>query len=314
MRKSLVLAPLPQPNSLQQRAAHGLQDDVGLGPRKVDQAQPRAAGLVLGRPDDAVHRAPEVPAAQELERVGDVDDDGIPRRPDVPPLALGRLHLQARDRLVEQERERVVVGMPPRPDVAPRGVLAPRPGEVLHVAQVLEPLGVVAVPPDEEVLVVQLQHAREEPEEGEEEPVVDLEGEGPDLVPVVPDDLGVGPLVLGRELGDVVPLVVVAPGELAGGLGLVAPEVARGRVALVLELLLEGQGEDGLAKGVLAFYLSICEAVADYVEEAWVAYQVSDQNVSRWRGPEVGFLRTVLVDEAEDLFCQGLFAARLVQL
>lgn len=59
-----------------------------------------------------------------------------------------------------------------------------------------------------------------------------------DLVPVVEDRLRVRPLVLRRELGDVVPLVVVPRRQFARRLRLVAPEVAGGRVALVLELFL----------------------------------------------------------------------------
>lgn len=234
MRKLLILAPLPQPDPPQQRATHRLQDNIRLGPGKVYQAQPRRPDLVLGRPHDAVHGAPEVPAAQELQRVGDVHDDRVPRRPHMPPPAVGRLHLQARDGLVEQERQRVVIRVAAGPDVATSGVLRPRSRVVLHVPEVLEPLGVVAVPPHEEVLVVQLQHGGEEPEQREQERVVDAEGEGADLVPVVADDARVRPVVLGRELGDVVALVVVAARQRARGLGLVAPEVARGRVALVL--------------------------------------------------------------------------------
>lgn len=268
--KPLLFAPLPQPDPLQQRATHRLQDNVGLRPREVDQAQPRAVRLVPRRPDDAVHRALEVATAQELQRVRDVDDDGVPRRPHVPPPALGRLHLQARDRLVEQERQRVVVGVSPRPDITRRRVLVPRTRVVLHVPQVLEPLGAVAVPPHEEVLVVQLEHVGEEPEQGQEEVVVHPEREVADLVPVGQDQWRVGPLVLRGELGDVVPLVVVAGGQLARAVaGLVAPEVARGRVALVPDLLLQGEVEEGAAEGVLAPYFGVCEAVADDVEETW---------------------------------------------
>lgn len=208
-REPLLLAPLAEPNAPQQRALHRLEDNVGLGPRKVDEAQPRPARLVLGRAHDAVHRALEVPAAEELERVGDVDNDRVPRRPDVPPLALGRLHLQARHGLVEQERQRVVVGVALCPDVTRRGVLVPRPREVPHVPQVLEPLGLVAVPPHEEVLVLELQSGREHPQQGEQQRVVHPAREVPDLVPVVEDRLRVGALVLRRELGDIVPLVVV---------------------------------------------------------------------------------------------------------
>lgn len=119
---------------------------------------------------------------------------------------------------------------------------------------------------------------------------MDPEREVPDLVPVVPDEPRVRPLVLGRELGDVVALVVVAPRELARRLGLVAAEVARRRVALVPELLLERQGEQGAAEGVLTPDLGVGEAVPRDVEEA------------------------VLVDEAQDLCGQGLLAARLLQL
>lgn len=109
-----------------------------------------------------------------------------------------------------------------------------------------------------------------------------LEREVPDLIPVVPDDLRVGPLVLWRKLGDVVPLVVVTVGEVAGGLGLVSPEVTLGRIALVLQLLLDGEVEEGPAEGVLASDIFICEAVADDVEEAWRHTDLSNHASMEW--------------------------------
>lgn len=76
------------------------------------------------------------------------------------------------------------------------------------------------------------------------------------------------PRVLGRELGNVVALIIIATRKGARRLRLVAAEVAVGRVALELELLLERQVEDGLAEGVLASYFLVSEAVAGDVEEA----------------------------------------------
>lgn len=66
---------------------------------------------------------------------------------------------------------------------------------------------------------------------------MDFSREIPDLVPVGLEQRRVRPLVLWRELGDVVPLVVIPACELARGLRLVPPEVALGGVAFVLELL-----------------------------------------------------------------------------
>lgn len=269
-RKLLLLTALAEADPLQQRAGHGLEHDVGLGPGKVDEAHPRLVSLILGRAHDAVHRALEVPAAEELERVGDVDDDGVARAPDVPPPAVGHLDLEPRDGLVEQERQGVVVGVAAGPDVAPLGVVGARPRVVLHVAQVLETLGVVAVAARKEVVVAELEGGGEEAQEGQQQRVVDAAREGPDLVPVVEDGprVGAAPDVLGRELGEVVALVVVAAGEGARGLGLIAAEVARGRVALVPQLLGEGQVEDGAADGVLPADLGVAEAVAYDVEKA----------------------------------------------
>lgn len=240
-RKLLLFTPLSKPDALQQRAVHRLKDDVCLWPREVDQAQPRTVRLVLRRSHDTVHGALQIPAAQELERVGDVDNDRVPWRPDVLPLPLGRLHLQARHRLVEQERKRVVVGVPLGPNIPRRGVLLPRTGEVPHVPQVLEPLGVIAVPPHEEVLVLELQNSREQSQQREQQRVVHPAREVADLLPVVEDRLRVRPLVLRRELGDVVSLVIVPRRQLASRLRLVAPEVAGRRVTLVLQLLLQRQ-------------------------------------------------------------------------
>lgn len=98
---------------------------------------------------------------------------------------------------------------------------------------------------------------------------MDFEGEGLNFAPVVGNELRVGAGVLGRELGNVVALVVVAGREFGvRGLGLVAAEVAVGGVALVLELLVEWEGEEGLAEGVLAADFGVGEGVAGDVEEA----------------------------------------------
>lgn len=268
MCEFLLLAALTEPDPPQQRAVDRLQQDLSFRPRKINQAEPRPVGLVRRRADDPVHRALEVPPAQELERVGDVHDDGVPRRPDVLPLAFGRLDLQSGHGLVEQERQGVVVRVAPRPDVAPLLVLLPGPREVLHVPQVLEPLGLVPVPPHEELLVIQLQHVREQPQQGQQQVVVDPAREGADLVPVPPEERWVRPLVLRGELGDVVPLVVVPRRELARRPRLIPPEVARGRVALVPELLLQGQREERAADGVLAPDFGVGEAVAGDVEKS----------------------------------------------
>lgn len=182
---------------------------------EIDETQSRAVRLVLGRPHHAMHRALEISAAEKLKRVGDVDNDRIPRRPDVLPRPLGRLHLQPCDGLVEEERERVVVCVAFGPDIPRGGVLLPRAREVPHISQVLKPLGLIAVPPHEEVLVLELQNSRKQPQQREQQSVVHFPREVPDLVPVVGDRLRVRPGVLGRELGDVVPLIVVPRRELA---------------------------------------------------------------------------------------------------
>lgn len=170
---------------------------------------------------------------------------------------------------MEQKRQRVVVRMAPRPDIAPLSILLLRSRMVLHVAQVLKALGLVAVPLDKEVLVVQLQRESKELEQRQKQAVVDLEREGLDLLPVVEDQLRMRPFVLRGEFGNVVPLIVVATGQFAGRLCLVAPEVAFRGVTLELQFLLEREVEDGLAEGVLAPDFGIGEAVAGDVEEAW---------------------------------------------
>lgn len=166
MCEFLLLTALTEPDPPQQWTVDRLQQDIGLGSREIDQAQSRTLRLIRRRPNDPVHRALEITPTQELERVGDVHNDGVSRRPDVLPLALGRLDLQTGHRLVEQERQRVVVRVALGPDIAPFLVILLGPREVLHVAQVLEPLGLVPMSPHEKVLVLKFQHVREQPEQG----------------------------------------------------------------------------------------------------------------------------------------------------
>lgn len=79
MLEPFHFTPLPQPNPLQQRTLHGLQHNVRLWPREIDQAQSAPFSLVLRRPHDPVHRALQVSAAQKLQRVRNIHDDGVPR-------------------------------------------------------------------------------------------------------------------------------------------------------------------------------------------------------------------------------------------
>lgn len=119
------------------------------------------------------------------------------------------------------------------------------------------------------------------------------------------------PLMLRCELGDVVPLVVVAGGELACRLWLVPSKVALGCVTFVLELLFQRQGEEGAADGVLAADFGVGKAVTDDVEEAYILSISFPRPGGEQRHSEA---HTVFVYEAQDLLSECLFAARFVQL
>lgn len=122
-----------------------------------------------------MHGRLEIAAAEELEGVGDVDDDGGRIRAHVFPAGLrAAVHLEACDGLVEEEGEGVVVlvgerlescgeggegdvcvtyGVAASPDVVELGVFRGGAWVVEHVAEILETLGVVAVPLHEVLLV-----------------------------------------------------------------------------------------------------------------------------------------------------------------
>lgn len=212
----------------------------------------------------------QVATAEELKGICDVDYHSIPGRLHIFPSSLRRLHLQACHRLMKQESECVVVSMTSCPDVSAPRILLFRARMVLHVTQILETLRHVAVPLDEEVLIVQLKHEGKQSEQWQEQFIVNIERECLDLLPVIDDKLWVWTLVLGRELGDVVTLVIVAARQFASGLGLVASEVTIGSVALEPQLLVEREFKNSLAEGILAAHLFISEAVTGDVKEAWL--------------------------------------------
>lgn len=272
VRKLVLLTALAETNPRKQRAGNRLKQYACFRPREVDQAQPRLVCLIIRRAYNPVDSALQIPAAQEFERICDIHNDGIPRTLDILPRPFRSLHLEPSHGLVEQKRQRVVVRVSFGPDVASSLVLFPGTGMVLHVPQILEALGLIPVPLHKVLLVIKLQNKRKQAQEGEQKVIVDFEREVPYLVPVVRDDSRVRSLVLRRELGDVVALVVVAARELAGGLGLVAPKVTRGSVALVSQLLLQGQPEDRPTEGILPADFLVCETMADDVEKAcgWV--------------------------------------------
>lgn len=83
------------------------------------------------------------------------------------PFSGRRLHLQASHRLVEEEGQRVVVGVSAGPNVVDGCVLGGAAWEVLHVAEILKALGFIAMALLEE-LFVDFEDVREQAEQRKE--------------------------------------------------------------------------------------------------------------------------------------------------
>lgn len=99
------------------RLSHGVEHEVILRARKVQQAQPIDVALVLGRQRHAVHCALDVVARQEAERVACVDRERAIERLGPLPAARGVvLDLQRGDRLAEEESDGAKVRVARRPE------------------------------------------------------------------------------------------------------------------------------------------------------------------------------------------------------
>lgn len=126
---------------------------------------------------------------------------------------------------------------------------------------------------------------------------------GLDLSQMPPDNFWMRKVsVLVCKLGDVVALVCVSRCERACRARLIAAEIARGCVAGVFELFVEGEVEDRGGEGVLASDLGVGEAVACDVEEALWRYRLGQLELNRAQGEYSVHGHTILVDEADDLF------------
>ena len=136
-RLPFLLRILHQPQSLQQRRRRRLDVDVVARPDEVEDALPVDVRLVLRRADDAVRRRLEVARRPEVQRVADIAHDAAVHGRHVPPLALLRLDLQARDVLAPQQRERAKVRVGARPRVLDPRVVGGGPRVVGHVADVV---------------------------------------------------------------------------------------------------------------------------------------------------------------------------------
>lgn len=87
---------------------------------------------------------------------------------------------------------------------------------------------------------------------------------------MIQDELRVRSFVLRRELGNIVPFVVIPRAEFPSRPRFVSAEISNGRVAQIFHLLFQWQLEKGLADGILPVDLLVCEAVAGHVEESYL--------------------------------------------
>ena len=83
-------------------------------------------------------------AAKVLKRVSYVHNDGVFIRFDIFPPVLG-LYLQSGNGLVEEESQRIVIGVTDSPGVVERLVLCNASRVILHIAQVFQSFGIIAV-------------------------------------------------------------------------------------------------------------------------------------------------------------------------
>lgn len=145
----------------------------------------------------------------ELQRIGDVDRDGLVDGLDVLPRPVGGLDLQRSHRLAEQQRDGAKVGVAAGHDILVPLVLLGGARAVDHVPQVAVAAPVVAVSVDQ-VLLRQLQQRRDDAEDLVDDLLVHEAVEALDLGVVAQYHIRVRALVPRNELENVVQLDVVA--------------------------------------------------------------------------------------------------------
>ena len=145
---------------------------------------------------------------------------------------------------------------------------------------------------------------------------MDVLGEKPDLIPVLLDQRRMVARVPLGEFGRVVDLRVVLDAvlDLADAQRLVAVVAAVFEVGAVFDLLRGGEVEDLLAQAELPVDLLLSQAEVGDVEEAWIVRLGCGSAVVFCWSVWPGALLTYSVHGVEELSCQFLLPARLVEL
>lgn len=140
---------------------------------------------------------------------------------------------------------------------------------ILHISEMTITLLRVTMVLQEEILG-QLKHDGKKHEQFPHDLIVDVLGEILDLIPMLPDQLGMAPFTLGDEFGDVVDLRVVfdAVLDLSETERFVAVVATMLEVGTVLELLLGRQVKNLLAEAELSVDLFLAEAEVGNIKEA----------------------------------------------
>ena len=145
-------------------------------------------------------------ASQSLQRVADVDRDGLVLRLDPLPLLLRVQDLQSSDRLAEEKRDAAQVSVAWRVELADLLMNLRRARRIVHVAKMVFTLDVVLVLFDELIFVGEFEYDGEEAEKLDDYFVVAFSAESFDFFDVILQNRRLCTLVVAVELGDVVDL------------------------------------------------------------------------------------------------------------
>ena len=162
--------------------------------------------LIVRRGVDTMNRRLEEVASQSLQRVADVDRDGLVLRLDPLPLLLGVQDLQSSDRLAEEKRDAAQISVAWRVELADLLMNLRRARRIVHVAKMVFTLDVVLVLFDELIFVGEFEYDGEEAEKLDDYFVVALSAESFDFFDVILQNRRLCTLVVAVELGDVVDL------------------------------------------------------------------------------------------------------------
>ena len=153
-----------------------------------------------------MNRRLEEVASQSLQRVADVDRDGLVLRLDPLPLLFRVQNLQSSNWLAEEKRDTAQVSVAWRVELANLLVNFRGARSVVHVAKMVFTLDVVLVLFDELVFVGEFEYDGEEAEKLDDYFVVAFSAESFDFFDVILQNRRLCTLVVAVELGDVVDL------------------------------------------------------------------------------------------------------------